>query len=94
MLRLVGGVDLQQEAPADAEGAAAIQNHRVLAGAADLQAAVEAGTFTAGHKAQRTGGIQACQRLNGQIGTDAQLQTELVVGVGRDHGEVAFERER
>ena len=89
----VGGVDLQQETTRDAEGAATVQDDGVAARATDFQAAVQ--TWAAGidDQAQGTGGVQACQGLELEVGSHADFKAEgsvasVVFGEGRDHRKV------
>ncbi len=91
LLHRAGGVDLQQEAPADAEHIAAVEDDRVAPGTTDLQAAVEARATGIHNQAQGAGGIESGQRLDRQVGAHTQLQAEGVVGVGGDEREVALE---
>ena len=90
----VGGVDLQQETTRDAEGAATVQDDGVAARATDFQAAVQ--TWAAGidDQAQGTGGVQACQGLELEVGSHADFKAEggvasVVFGKGRNDCKVA-----
>ena len=90
----VGGVDLQQEATRDAEGAAAVQDDRVFASATNFQAAVQTWAFGVDDQAQGTCGVQARQRLELQVGGHADFKAEggvasVVFGKGRNDCKVA-----